>query len=142
MPAQLAPEPVETPAEKMQRVIRERAAAKAAAKAKAAASRAAAKAVAANKKKAASLKTRMANMAKALRAATATPLILEVPRAIADAALGFISEMDRGVMVADAVISGDAEEWPSVLDSVPFTDAKKTEQVLVAMLKGISKMKK
>ena len=134
-------EPVETPAQKKARLTTERAQAKAAAAKAKAAAKAAEKAAQAIKNKATKLRTRLVTALNSLRSAVSNPLILEIPPAITTPVRDFLATFERLIAVADEAVAGQHVAWPSVLDTAPFTDARKSEQLLLGILKGVAKSK-
>ena len=124
---------------------------KEAAEAKAAASKAAAKATALAKAhakaqnqtraKAEKIKPKVTATLNGLRAAVGHHLIFEIPESISAPVRQLILVFERLLAALDGVLQENAEEWPSCLDGIPFADAKKAEQLLLAMIKGLAAAK-
>ena len=131
-------EPVETPAERQARFRRERIEARqAAAKAKAKA-KAAAKELKATQAKALKLRPKIVSALNALRAAVGHHLIFECPEPVVKPARQLITTFERLLETVELMIQQQDSSWPSCLDSIPFADARKTEQLLLAMIRGIA----
>ena len=126
--------------EKREQAEARAAAAKAKAKAKAAA-KASAKVQKAVATKAQKIRPKVLSTLNALRATIAHHLIFDVPEAVSGPCRHLIQVFERLLSTLDGVIRDHVNEWPSCLGDIPFSDAKKAEQLLLAMIKGVAAAK-
>ena len=139
-PAPPPPAP-ETAQETKMRLAAAKAAAKAEAKAASAKAKAAAKVSNAIKKKADTLRSKVITALKNLRAAISSPLILDVPAAIIEPVRAQIGSLESTMLLTDEILAGVVEQWPAELDNPGLAEARRSEQLVLSVIKSIAKIK-
>ena len=131
----------ETRQARLQRERNEAKESKAVAKAKAKATATQQKAVEALKKKAALLRKRLVLTLNALRHCVTHPNILDVPTTLSQEVQSYIHAFQRMVNECDQITSGVTTTWPTILDEIPYKEAKSVETLLKKMLNTVAKVR-